>query len=269
MTNPEGRMTIEFRNPRDESSSKMTRRGMSASGRLLFTDRLGHGPVQFQSSHGGASGWADSQQAHALPAEMKPPRISAGIEQRKLPTRVRVDGGLPRAFAKRTGDASESQIFEGCSSAGTDGNDVIGMERRLLCDLREATILTTVLRPLYDLTPQMRRDDHALMPAGDSAVGHAGGARRERRSGPPILRLRAFQPWSKPAPGPACRARPANAFGHLWAGGTSPDHPASRLRLGWLDAYAFSFLLAAAYTPANALSKFESSPASRNPASTL
>jgi hypothetical protein len=35
----------DFRNPRGESASKMTRRGMTASGRFFFTDCLSHGPI--------------------------------------------------------------------------------------------------------------------------------------------------------------------------------------------------------------------------------
>jgi len=50
-------------------------------GHLLLPNRECHRSVYPQSTDRGATNRADSNQSHTLPAEMKPPHITARIEQ--------------------------------------------------------------------------------------------------------------------------------------------------------------------------------------------
>jgi hypothetical protein len=77
---------------------------------FLLPDRLRQCAVQLQACHCGAANGTDSDQARAVPTEMKTPRIAPRIEQAHGSSRMWIRCGLARAFAKRAGNASQGQI---------------------------------------------------------------------------------------------------------------------------------------------------------------
>lgn len=86
---------------------------MSQKRGLFSTDGENQRAVQSQSFNGGAPRRSQRGEAHTAPPKVLQPNIASRIEQGNFLFGVRVNGGLPRTFAERAGDASESEIVGG------------------------------------------------------------------------------------------------------------------------------------------------------------
>lgn len=224
--------------------SQVARSGMPLTENFFVADGLGHGAIQVQCRNSGTSGRTDADGANAVPAKMQSPRIATGIKQADFLSGLRIARRQSCALAKRTGDASQSEIAESRLATSVDGNDVINVEGCFLRGLGEAAVFAPILRAMNDLTPKVRRDGHVVSGDRCSTVQNASAATRASHSSQQGPRLLASRRVSSGRRDPAYQANHEVAFARPWATETSPDRPASALSTGWLETYSFSVSVA-------------------------
>jgi hypothetical protein len=239
------------------AKSNVSRWRMPLSQNFFVTNRLGHGAVQVQCRNGGTPGWTDSDGTNAVPAKMQSPRVAAGIKQANFLASLRVTRRQSCAFAKRTGNTSQREIAESCLAASVDGNDVVNVEGCFLRGLGEAAVFAPILCAMNDLTPELRRDCHAVSGGRYSTAQNASGATRAGHSSQQGPRPLASRRASGGRRCLACRAGRGAAAALPWGDETSPSRPASALSVGWLETYSFSDSVAQSIRPQRACPRLE------------
>ncbi len=221
-------------------TSKMFWRRMPAAQRFLRADGEHDEAVHRQSSNRGTPHRTEADNFNLAPAKMQTPRVATGIENGSEFSGARISPKLPRTFVQRARNASQRQIVEAGFTASGNGNYMVKVKDRFLAGLGESAILAAVCRPKHDLTPQLRRNVHAVMTGDRPDGGSANEAAKAYQPFRPDLWPRAFRMASKPGLRPACQARLAAAGERPWAGGISPSRRASRFAVEWTYRLSFS-----------------------------
>lgn len=222
------------------AQSNVTRRGMPFAENFFAPDCLGHSAIQTQCRNGSATGWAKTNDASPIPAKMQTPRVAPRVEQLDFIPVFGISRFQSCAFSKRAGNARQRQVVQRRRTARIQRNDVVNVEGRFLGGLGEAAVFATVLRAVNDLTPELRRDGHAVSDDRCSVVANVAGATRADHSnqqGPLLLASRRSLGGRRC---PAYRADREAASARPLAVETLPDRPASALSVGWLETYSLS-----------------------------
>jgi len=219
--------------------SKMFRRRMPSTQPFLLTDGLNNGPIKFECRYSGTSRRADTNDARAVPSKMQPPRIASRIEQTCFASALRVASGQFCPLAQRTRDAGKRQIVQGSFAVGIKRSNMVNVKGRLLPRLGQTAILTTILRPLNDQTPQMRGNGHRF--TCRSTGWRATEATSASQPGRPIPRLRAVRQPSIIDRFPVYPGGNEDASRLLSAGETAPDRQAFPVSFRWLESYSSHF----------------------------
>lgn len=220
--------------------SQVARWRMPTESRFLCPDFLSVRSIKTQSLYCGPARGADADDSDSIPAEMEPPRITAGMKERNSFGGSRVGGGLTRAFAKRTRDARERQIARLGRSCRIQRNNVIDVEGGFLPLLREAAILAPVSSAMNDLRAKMRGDEHEIMPLAWPGIVRANESAKEPQQGQPTPRPPASRRRSIVCPDLACRAASAGACRRLSAIGILPGRQATQSRTGCALTYSLN-----------------------------
>src|SRR5215467_5712292 len=106
--------------------------------------------------------------------EVVAPYVEPGMEELCRIAGCRIDGGGTCSFSQRTRYARERQVLERRHAAGSLRHDVIQVERGFLAELRDPTVLASLVRP---------QPRSALQRDGDVPAAHPGAGWRfdERR----------------------------------------------------------------------------------------
>ncbi len=105
---------------------------MATKNCLLESDRQDRRAVQLQRLDRRSRRCRLPQQDGFGPLEVLRPDVAARIEQLDLVTGLRIDGALSSGFAQRARHTSQREIPSVGLSTGTDGLDMIDVERRFL-----------------------------------------------------------------------------------------------------------------------------------------
>lgn len=220
--------------------SQMSGRRMPLVRSFFQTDGLGDEAVHSQRIYRCPACWTKSHHPHVVPAEVKSPRISARVEQRRVPAGARVNGHLPRAFSQRTGNAGQRQILEGTLPSGRDGHNVVDVEDGFLAFLRQPAVFAAIFRALNNFGPQALWNEHELTTPGYWHVERASVGAKAVPQGQPVpqphgarLRLDVYRD-------PACPAAHGAVSRLPWADGIWINHRAIRFRSGRVSAYCSS-----------------------------
>ena len=220
--------------------SQVARWWMSAQPRFLPPNFLSVRPIETERIDCGPACGADTNDSDSIPAEVEPPRITAGMKERNSFAGSWVGGGLTRAFAQRTRDARERQIARLGRSRRLQRNNVIDVKGGFLPELREAAILAPVSSAMNDLRAKMRGDKHGITPLAWPGVVRANESAKEPRPGQPAPRPRASRRRSIVCPDLACRAASAAAYRRLLEVGILPGRRATQSRTGCALTYSLN-----------------------------
>ena len=109
---------------------------MTSAQRLFPPDGDDCRTIHGQGRNRRAARRCQTDDSFALPMEMLAPILRSWTKQRRFLAGLRIDGRLPREFAKRARDTGQCEILEDCWAIRDSRYDMVDMERGFLADLR-------------------------------------------------------------------------------------------------------------------------------------